>query len=60
MITLAEAYEGYKRSREGELSPRSLVWVEQKVSVHLSDLLDEPMDQITPKVCRDLRERLRQ
>lgn len=58
MLTLQDAYEGYKRSREGELSPRSLVWVQQKVDVHLKDLLDKPMDQITPKVCRELHERL--
>jgi hypothetical protein len=58
MLTLQDAYDGYKRSREGELSPRFLVWVDQKVTVHLRDLLDTPMDQITPRMCRDLHERL--
>lgn len=58
MITLAEAWDDYRRSREGELSPRSMHWVEQKVVTHLAGLLDTPLDQITPRMCRDLHEGL--
>lgn len=58
MITLREAYQDYRRGREDELSPRSLVWIEQKVRVHLKDLLDTELDQITPRMCRDLHEGL--
>ncbi|HMQ92480.1 MAG TPA: hypothetical protein PKA33_16075 [Amaricoccus sp.] len=48
MLTLRDAYQDYRRSREDELSPRSLVWYDQKVRVHLSHLLDTELDQITP------------
>lgn len=58
MITLDEAYQDYRRSREDELSPRSLVWYDQKVRVHLKHLLDTELDQITPRMCRDLHEGL--
>ena len=58
MLTLREAYPDYRRSREDELSPRSLVWYDQKVRVHLDHLLDTELDQITPRMCRDLHEGL--
>ena len=58
MLTLREAYHDYRKSREGELSPKSLHWTEQKVNLHLADLLDTRLDEITPRVTRDLHERL--
>jgi len=58
MLTLREAYQDYRRIREDELSPRSLVWYDQKVRVHLDYLLDTELDQITPRMCRDLHEDL--
>jgi integrase len=35
-----------------------LVWIEQKVKVHLAGLLDTDLDQITPRACRELHEDL--
>lgn len=58
MLTLREAYHDYRKSREGELSPKSLHWTEQKVNLHLADLLDTRLDEITPRVARDLHEKL--
>jgi hypothetical protein len=58
MINLRQAYLDYRRSREGEISPKSLHWTDQKVRLQLVDLLDTPLDQITPRLCRDLHEHL--
>jgi hypothetical protein len=58
MLNFREAWEDYRRSREDELSPRSLVWYDQKVVKYLAHLFDTDLDQITPRMCRDLHEGL--
>ena len=58
MTTLKDAYRAYLDGRGHELSPRSIVWMDQKLSTHLGDLLDVELGQITPRVCRERHERL--
>lgn len=58
MITLREAYQDYLNGRGHELSPRSIGWMDQKLTLHLGDLLDKPLADITPRVCRERHELL--
>lgn len=56
MLTLRTAYQDYLRGRGHELSPRSIGWMDQKLFGHLSDLLDIPLAEVTPRVCRERHE----
>jgi hypothetical protein len=58
MLTLRTACQDYLRGRGRELSPRYIGWMDQKLNYHLSDLLDIPLAEVTPRVCRERHELL--
>ena len=58
MLTLREAYQDYVDGRRHELIPRSIEWMDQKVETHMVELLDKPLEEITPRTCRALHEAL--